>query len=69
MFTSMFHNTLPCLLHIHSKQFNAIQVREVHNRLKVLQLVKPIGSIIKILKIIRQNVTRKAKEPHPPIAL
>lgn len=60
MFTAMFHNILPCL-HIHSKQFNAVQVREVHNRLEVLQLVKPIGSIIKILKIIRQNVTRKAK--------
>lgn len=46
MFTSMFHNILPCL-HIHSKQFNAVQVREVHNRLEVLQLVKPILSKFK----------------------
>lgn len=64
MFTSMFHNSLPCL-HVHSKQFNAVKVREVY---------KPAGSpaasktnIIKIKKIIRQNVTRKAKEPNPPI--
>lgn len=39
MFTSMFHNILPCF-HIHSKQFNAVQVREVHNQLEVLAASK-----------------------------
>lgn len=67
MFDSMFHNTLPCLLHIHSKQFNGVglQVRDVHNRLEVQQLVKPILS--KFNKLYVRTLPERQKSQILPL--